>query len=123
MYCNTNFIETGEWWGPVGEVIRRLIAKCIARGANSEAADLFNTKQLGAPFKNGAEGIVHATRISFEKLQKSKNYGILQIDFKNAFNLIKETRFWKQSLISCLVLPLLRLFATHNTVVFIKQQI
>ena len=106
-----------------GEVIRRLIAKCIARGANSEAADLFNTKQLGAPFKNGAEGIVDATRISFEKLQKSKNYGILQIDFKNAFNLIKETRFWKQSLNSCLVSPLLRLFATHDTVVFIKQQI
>ena len=29
----------------VGEVIRRLIAKCIAREANSEAADLFNRKQ------------------------------------------------------------------------------
>ena len=37
----------------------------------------------------GAEGIVHATRVSFEKLQKSKNSGILQIDFKNAFNSVK----------------------------------
>ena len=54
----------------VGEVIRRLFAKCIAREANSEAADLFNTKQLGVAVKGGAEGIVHATRVSFEKLQK-----------------------------------------------------
>ena len=65
----------------VGVVIRRLIAKCIAREANSEAADLFNTKQLGVAVKGGAEGIVHATRVSFEKLQKSKISGILQIDF------------------------------------------
>ena len=76
----------------VGEVIRRLIAKCIAREANSEAADLFNTKQLGVAVKGGAEGIVHATRVSFEKLQKSKNSRILQIDFKNAFNSVKRSK-------------------------------
>ena len=29
------------------EAIRRLIAKCIAPGVNSEAAELFNTKHLG----------------------------------------------------------------------------
>ena len=76
----------------VGAVIRRLIAKCIAREANSEAADLFNTKQLGVALKVGAEGIVHATRISFEKLQKSKKSGILQIDFKNGFNSVKRSK-------------------------------
>ena len=43
----------------VEEVIQRLIAKCIAREANSEAADLFNTKQLGVAVKGVAEGIVH----------------------------------------------------------------
>ena len=74
----------------VGEVIRRLIAKCIARDANSKAADLFNTKQLRVAVRGGAEGIVHATRVSFEKLQKTKNSGILQIDFKNSFNSVKK---------------------------------
>ena len=38
----------------VGEVIRRLIANCLARGANSEAADLLNTKLLGVAIKGGA---------------------------------------------------------------------
>ena len=57
----------------VGQVVRHFIAKCIAREANSEAADLFNTKQLGVAAKGGAESIVHATRNSVEKLQKSKN--------------------------------------------------
>ena len=100
----------------VGEVIRRLIAKRIAREANLEAADLINTKQLGVAVKGGAEGIVHATRVSFEKLQKSKNSGMLQIDFKNAFNSVKRR---KQSQNSYLMLTLLRLFATHNTVICI----
>ena len=39
----------------VGEVIRLLIAKCIAREAKSEAADLFNIKELGVAVKGGAE--------------------------------------------------------------------
>ena len=61
----------------VGEVIRRLIAKCIASEVNSEAVDLFNTKQMVVAVKGVDEGIVLVTRISFEKLQKSKNSGIL----------------------------------------------
>ena len=81
----------------VGEVIRRLIAKCIAREANSDVADLFNTKQLGVAVKGGAEGIVHATRVSFEKLQRSKDSGILQIDFKNAFNSVKKKQGFESS--------------------------
>ena len=55
----------------VGEFIQRLIAKCIAREANSETADLFNTKQLGVAVKGVDEGIVHATKVSFKKLQKN----------------------------------------------------
>ena len=42
--------------------------------------------------KGGAEGIVHATRVSFEKLKKSKNSRILQINFKNAFNSVKRSK-------------------------------
>ena len=63
-------LEDGVHPIAVGEVIRRLIAKGIAREMNSEAADLINTKQLGVAVKGGAEGVVHATRVSFEKMQK-----------------------------------------------------
>ena len=76
----------------VGEVIRHLIASCIARKANSEAADLFNTKKLGVAVKGGAEGIVHATRVSFKNCKNQKNSGTLQIDTKNAFNLVKRSK-------------------------------
>ena len=54
----------------VGEINGRLIAKCIAREANLDAFELFKTKQLGRAVEAGAEGNVHATTISFEKLQK-----------------------------------------------------
>ena len=76
----------------VGEVIRRLIAKCIAREANSEAADLINTKLLIVAVNAGTEGIMSVTRISFEKLHKSKKSGKLQIYSKNAFNSVKRSK-------------------------------
>ena len=56
-------LKNGVYPIAVGEVILRLIAKCITREANSEAADLFNTKPLGVAVKGGAEGLVHATTL------------------------------------------------------------
>ena len=37
----------------VGEVLRRLIAKCIAQEASSEAVELFSSRQLGVAVKCG----------------------------------------------------------------------
>ena len=76
----------------VGEVLRRLVAKCIAKQTQTESAELFSSKQLGVGVKGGAESIKHATKITFEKLQLSQDAGILQIDFKNAFNSIKRNQ-------------------------------
>ena len=56
----------------VGEIIRRLVAKCIAKEAASEIVDLFGVKQLGIAVKGGAESIVHATKIRFGKSEKQK---------------------------------------------------
>ena len=69
----------------VGEVFRRLIAKCIAQEASSEAVELLSPIQLGVAFKCGAESIVHATKQTFQKLLNEKAR-LIQIDFKNAFN-------------------------------------
>ena len=76
----------------VGEVIRCLIAKCKAREANSEAAELLNTKQFGVAVSVVPEGLVQVTKISLENLQKMKNCRILQTDFKNAFNSVERSR-------------------------------
>ena len=72
----------------MGEVFRRLVAKCISQEASSEAVDLFSSRQLGVAVKCGAESIVHATKQTFQKLLNNEKAGLLQIDFKNAFNSI-----------------------------------
>ena len=72
----------------VGEVFRRLIAKCIAQEASSEVFELFSSRQLGVTAKCGAESIVHATKQTFQKLLNNEKAGLLQIDFKNNLNSI-----------------------------------
>ena len=48
-----------------GEVIRRLVARCIAKEAAIEAVELFGAKQLGVAVRGGVESIVHATKMTF----------------------------------------------------------
>ena len=51
----------------VGEVLRRLIAKCLAKEANLEAKELFQSLQLCDGVKGGAEAIINSTTLSYEK--------------------------------------------------------
>ena len=62
-------LKSGVRFIAIGEVIRRYIAKCIARDAKLKP--LFNTKQLILPVKAAGEGIAHAKTISVEILQKN----------------------------------------------------
>ena len=94
----------------VSEVLRRLVAKCIAKQSQTESAELFSSKQLGVGVKGRADSTIHATKITFEKLQLSKNAGILQIDFENAFNFIKGSQILNAVVT---LLPSLASFAVH----------
>ena len=60
----------------VGEVLWRLVAKCIAKQTQTEPAELFSSEQLAVGVEGGAESIVHATKITFEKLQLSQDAGV-----------------------------------------------
>ena len=76
--------------------MRRPISNCLAKEANLEAKELFQSLQLGVGVKGGAEAIIHSTKISYEKiLTSSSSSGILQIDFSNAFNSIKRSEMLK----------------------------
>ena len=76
--------------------MRRLIAKCLAKEANLEAKELFQSLPLGVGVKGGAEAIIHSTKILYEKiLTSSSSSGIFQIDFCNAFNSIKRSEMLK----------------------------
>ena len=91
-----------------GEVIRCLIAKCIAKEAAIEAVELFGAKQLGVALRGGAESIVHATKLTFGRLKKVKTGGILQIDFRNAFNSVKRSHLGSTKVL----MPIIMSFAS-----------
>ena len=76
----------------VSEILRRLIAKCLVKEAKSEAIELFDSIQLGVGVSGGAEAIIHSAKITYEKiLNAESNEGVLQIDFRNAFNSVKRS--------------------------------
>ena len=78
----------------MGEVIRRRVAKCIAKEAVFEEVESFRAKHLGVAVNGGAEGVVHVTKINFEKMVKTKSVGILQIALRNALNSVKRSHFF-----------------------------
>ena len=62
---------------------RRRVAKCIRKQAAIEAVELFGAKQLGGAVRGGAESTVHARKITFESMNRTKS-GVY-------FKLISET--------------------------------
>ena len=67
----------------VGNLLRRLVARCIARSVASKAAAYLSPLQLGVGVPGACEAIVHAAR---QALEKNPNKLLLQVDFMNAFN-------------------------------------
>ena len=79
----------------IGEVLRRLVGKCIAKQTLPELTELFLLKQLGVRVKDGAEGIILSTKMTFKKLQLSQDAEFLQLSFKNAYNSTKTSQILK----------------------------
>ena len=103
----------------VGEVLRRLVSKCLAYVARSSAISLLTPLQLGVSVQGGCEAIVHATTQLMTSVQDNQHWTLL-LNVSNAFNSIsREAMFvecrrrlpglsaWMDSCYSCL--PLLHL--------------
>ena len=71
----------------VGEVLRRLVAKCLAFKLSPQAATFLEPHQLGVKTRGGCEAIIHATQaiLSDSALPPNSKW-VLQVDFSNAFN-------------------------------------
>ena len=69
----------------VGNILRRLTAKTIARRVQERAASLLAPHQLGVGVQNGCEAILHTVR---KVLESDPSLYCLQADFQNAFNLV-----------------------------------
>ena len=80
VFCSATFTalnknKTGIRPIAVGEVIRRLVAKFIAKEAAIEAVELFGAKQFGVAVRGGAKSKVHATKLNFESMKRTKKWG------------------------------------------------
>ena len=72
----------------VGEILRRLTAKCLMEAVRDEARQHFAPVQLGAATAGGAEAAVHTARAWHERNAGHTGKILVKLDFKNAFNLV-----------------------------------
>ena len=67
----------------VGEVIRRIIGKCVSRVGKQDVIDACGATQVCAGHKSGSEAAIHAMHNIFESDETDT---ALLIDASNAFN-------------------------------------
>ena len=73
----------------VGEVLRRLTSKCVAKAVQSEAIRVLAPLQVGVGVPAGCEAVVHAMADVLEdsSIPPECRFTLL-VDFSNAFNLV-----------------------------------
>ena len=71
----------------VGEVLRRLTSKCLARAIRHSVLSSLSPLQLGMCVKGGCEAVIHAASHLMSSSTPSQCWTLL-LDFSNAFNSI-----------------------------------
>ena len=92
----------------VGEVLRRILAKCVMNVAKEDVAHASGSLQLCAGQKSGSEAAVHAMHAIFEA---DETDGILLIDATNAFNSLNRAAAQHNIRILC---PIISVFAINT---------
>ena len=72
----------------VGEVLRRLISKCISSLIKDMANDFFQPLQFGLACSTGVEKIIHKLRHCIDNNWSMDDFVELKIDISNAFKLV-----------------------------------
>jgi hypothetical protein len=70
----------------IGEIWRRLFAKCLLFLAGAEAKEACGLDQLCAGLESGIEGGIHSMQHVWNAHRSDEDWGFLLIDAKNAFN-------------------------------------
>ncbi len=83
----------------VGEIWRRITAKCCIRREKEILIDYLAPHQLGVGIANGAEAIVHSVYTHLQESQDTPGMSALLIDFSNAFNLIMRQTLFEEKAI------------------------
>ena len=64
----------------VGETWRRMMAKCLLRGAGPEANEACGTTQLAGGVDAGIEGAIYAMGVLWEEHKQEEDWGFLLIE-------------------------------------------
>ena len=70
----------------IGNLLRRVVAKCFSTALAQKAETLFAPNQLGVGVRGGAEAIAHAVS---EAVKVHPSCWALQVDFVNAYNSVE----------------------------------
>jgi len=70
----------------VGEVMRRLVGKCLLASVKDDAKELLEPWQVGVGTSGGCEAVVHVCRRWLAQHRDDTDRVLAQIDIKNAFN-------------------------------------
>ena len=80
----------------IGEVIRRLVAKCFCKVYESEAKEYLWPRQIGVAAPLGAEVGSQTVRQWFERNKATEGKLIFIADFQNAFNTVDRGQFLRE---------------------------
>lgn len=77
----------------VGETLRRMISSILMKRVAAAAQEVLEPLQVGVCSKGGGEAIIHAVRRLITDFEGQADMGLLQVDLKNAFNLVDRSSF------------------------------
>ena len=81
----------------VGEVLRRLTSKCVARAVHQEAVSILSPLQVGVGIPLGCESIVYSVSSFLSNPDiHSHSKCSLFVDFSNAFNSVDRTHMFRE---------------------------
>ena len=70
----------------IGEILRRLLAKCVLEGTGQQATSACGTDNLCAGQKLGCKGAIHGMSAEWDELSQGEDVGALFVDGFNRFN-------------------------------------
>ncbi len=81
----------------VGEVLRRLVSKCLSRAVQADALNILTPLQVGVAVRAGCEAIIHSvTQILEDKSIPPDSRWTLLLDFTNAFNSVDRDHMFQE---------------------------
>ena len=92
----------------VGEVLRRIIGKCVMKIAKKDVIEVSGSLQLCAGQKSGSEAAVHAMHAIFEA---DDTDAVLLIDASNAFNALNGAAALHNIRVLC---PMIAIYAINT---------